>query len=207
MYFPKPLGTYEKELWDEIEATIAAAPSRILNIGAGEGFYAAGLAVRCPNATVEAYEAGRTGPLRKLLKLNRLDSRVSIHGRCDVPDLIKAFATRSAKDQRTLVVMDIEGGEFELLDPHEISELANCIILVEVHNFIRADLQKTLIDRFSASHAIKTHSPHARRLEDVPEVLRTGMYDAGCHVVPLMDEGRVIGTDWLALWPQGIANG
>src|SRR5262245_12927877 len=54
--WPKLLGTYEVELQPLFEQIVAASPLTVINVGAAEGYYAAGLAVRCPAACVIAYE-------------------------------------------------------------------------------------------------------------------------------------------------------
>ena len=46
----KLLGTYEKELWPIIDQIIATAYPLIIDIGAAEGYYAVGLAMRIPAA-------------------------------------------------------------------------------------------------------------------------------------------------------------
>ena len=60
------LGTYEKELNSVIEEACAAHPSLIVDVGAAEGYYACGMALRNPQARVVAFEMqakGRGMPL------------------------------------------------------------------------------------------------------------------------------------------------
>jgi hypothetical protein len=57
LYAPKVLGSYELELHDAVETGIASEPSRVLNIGAAEGHYAVGLAMRVRTTHVVAFEA------------------------------------------------------------------------------------------------------------------------------------------------------
>src|SRR5262245_23301735 len=54
---PKLLGLYERELHGAVEDAIRAQPGVIVNVGAADGYYAVGLARRCPDARVVAYEA------------------------------------------------------------------------------------------------------------------------------------------------------
>ena len=56
-YLPKLLGIYERELTQVMEAACARQPRLIVDIGAAEGYYAVGLALRNPQATVIAFEA------------------------------------------------------------------------------------------------------------------------------------------------------
>src|SRR5687768_16036154 len=52
----KLLGTYEKELHGAVEEIVARGYENIINLGAGEGYYAVGLARRLPQANVTAFE-------------------------------------------------------------------------------------------------------------------------------------------------------
>src|SRR5215216_3563254 len=54
---PKLLGIYERELHGAVEDAIRARPATIVNVGAADGYYAVGLARRCPEARSVAYEA------------------------------------------------------------------------------------------------------------------------------------------------------
>ncbi len=84
-YLPKLLGTYERELGMVIEEICSCRPGLIVDVGAAEGYYAVGLALRNPRARVVAFESqpvGRTA-LCKMAALNGVAAQVEIHGRCD----------------------------------------------------------------------------------------------------------------------------
>ena len=55
-YYPKILGTLEKELRSIIDILSQKEFDMIVNIGAGEGYYAVGLALRNPRVRIIAYE-------------------------------------------------------------------------------------------------------------------------------------------------------
>ncbi len=66
-YIPKLLGTYERELAPLIEQACSQSPRWIVDIGAAEGYYAVGLAMRNKSAQVIAFEdeeRGRVSLLR-----------------------------------------------------------------------------------------------------------------------------------------------
>src|SRR5436190_3634943 len=56
-HVPKLLGCYERELHGVVEAAVATGYDDIVNIGSAEGYYAVGLARRCPTARHFAYDA------------------------------------------------------------------------------------------------------------------------------------------------------
>ena len=52
----KLIGCYEQELHPGIERLLGSSPSTIVNVGAAEGYYAVGLAMRAPGSRVHAFE-------------------------------------------------------------------------------------------------------------------------------------------------------
>ena len=136
---PKLLGIYERELHAAVEAAIRASPARIVNVGAADGYYAVGLARRCPDARVVAYEAdaGQRALLEQLVAANGV--AVEIHG----------TAGRDALGEADLVVMDCEGCERALLHP----PLA-ATILVELHDVWDPGVGAVVTERFAASHDV-----------------------------------------------------
>ena len=55
VWLPKMLGIYESELHDILEEICSKNYSTIINIGAGEGYYAVGLALRIPTSMIYAF--------------------------------------------------------------------------------------------------------------------------------------------------------
>jgi hypothetical protein len=151
---PKWLGTYERELRDCIEEAITTPFRTVLDIGAAEGYYAVGLALRMRDAKIIAFEMDPSARelLKKMVDLNGVGSRVAIEAECTTRILAAALKTSGM----TLIVCDIEGGEAMLLDPIRVPELAACSILVELHDHVIGGLSQELRDRFTATHTI-TH--------------------------------------------------
>ncbi len=94
---PKLLGSYELEIQDFVERAIANRPAQVVNIGAGEGYYAVGLALRLPDASVFAFEKSESARalIRALAEHNGVASRVHVHGECLVSDLCRLRAAAS----------------------------------------------------------------------------------------------------------------
>src|SRR5258708_2693479 len=69
---PKILGTYEREIADAIETICQAGCDRIIDIGAAEGYYAVGMALRNTKAQVIAFElaSGAAYDLKRLAARN-----------------------------------------------------------------------------------------------------------------------------------------
>ena len=149
---PKLLGSYEKELAAAVEAACALRPDTIIDAGAAEGYYAVGLALRNPSAHVIAFEMEDTGrrALGEMIRLNAVEDRVQICGRCEPADLEAALAGAV----RSLVVCDVESYELMLLDPVAVPALHGAHILVELHDFMSRGLAEAIEERFTTTHRV-----------------------------------------------------
>ena len=150
----------------------------MLNLGAGEGYYAVGFARRCAGLRVVAFEANayRRGILADIARRNGVADRVALEGFCSAESLRPHLAGPAAP----LLIVDIEGGEVELLDPERLPELRRCPMLIELHEWEQpaADILRT---RFGASHEIEERWTRPREAGDLPAVWRWAT--------------RVLGTD------------
>lgn len=156
---PKLLGAYERELHPALERALGRPYRRIINIGCGEGYYAVGLALRLPAAHVHAFDSEpRARELCRALAIaNGVDKRVHIHAGCTVE------ALREALRPGALVLCDCEGCEVDLLRPDLLPVLAECDLLVELHDNNGLNASAHIIPRFRFLHA----------LEVIPAVERT----------------------------------
>lgn len=194
----KLLGSYELELFPAIEEAIARRPHVIVNVGAGEGYYAVGLARRCPEAQVVAFEID---PLRqlwceKMAGANEVGSRVEIRGACDPLALERALALRPS-----LVVCDCEGAEADVIDPAQTPSLGRALVLVEVHDFIDERIGPALEDALAPTHAIEWIPARSRWRDDFPrlaEVPGSGYMDHDLAV----SEFRPRQMRWLVARPK-----
>jgi len=166
--FSKLTGTYELELHPTIEAIVRLAPTRIVEVGAAEGYYAIGLARRIPRANVIAFDElpRARAILRELAVRNGVADRVAIRERCECDDLSAALGDGAG----TLLMLDVEGYELTLLDPIAVTVLRRVPILVECHDFIVAGVTSALIARFAESHHVRTIANRARTLRDLPMI-------------------------------------
>ncbi len=163
---PKIVGSYEMEIQPAVAASIARAPENLINIGAGEGYYAVGYALRLPRLQVYAFDTDilARDRLQQLARRNGVAERLHIGGLCDPATL----ARRS--DPRTLVVCDCEGCEGELLDPLRVPRLAAADLLVELHVERIPEIATILTARFASTHDA-TWFPMADRAGPFADVL------------------------------------
>jgi hypothetical protein len=190
---PKLLGTYEMELAPIIEAAIARQPQRIIDIGAAEGYYAVGLAWRIPEARVRAFEAGEIG--RKLLivlaRENGVADRCEVQGYCTL-ELLGDVLQDGAL---TLLICDVEGAEFAILDPSALPGLARADLLVELHPWGHERSTERMRELFENTHEIEEIRTRPRSPDDRPP---GAQFPTSCAAA-LMDEMRPCEMVWLWL--------
>ncbi|MBC8041222.1 MAG: hypothetical protein H7Y06_11815 [Opitutaceae bacterium] len=199
MWWPKILGTYELELAATIGLLCAEQPAWIIDIGAAEGYYAIGMAWRCPQTRVIAFEGDHAG--RKLQEelavLNNVDDRLHIEGFCDASALRRALAVASGG----LIICDIEGGELTLLNPEIAPDLVDdpWTLLVEIHDHVDPTIADTLIERFKDTHSIQEIVSRPRRAADLASGVRRNFLSR--WVPAYLDERRPGPMRWLLLRP------
>lgn len=160
---PVLLGCYEHELHPFFENAIAAGYARVLNIGCSIGYYAVGLACRMPEAIIEAFDISEEAR-------TKCEAMVRANG---AEDRVRVFAEFLGEDfekyddgKKTLVLMDIEGAESDLLDPAKYPALRKMDVLVEMHDLIDSTLSKKLCQKFESSHTIEV----VKNRTSVPDV-------------------------------------
>lgn len=198
----KLLGTYERELHAIVDRLLAQKPPFIVNVGAGEGYYAVGLARRLPSCLIYAFEADEHGRalIAQVAAQNHVTDRVKIGGLCTQSDLATAF-TRA--DASCWLIIDVEGAEDHLLDPVAIPSLARTIVLVELHDFIDATLGERLKQRFTSSHRVEELWAEPRTPSHLPSWLRwLALTPWRERLLHAMDEQRPGRMRWWVLTPK-----
>lgn len=193
---PKWIGTYELELHEIIHTIIDKQYNTIIDIGAAEGYYAIGLSSKCPTSQIISYD---TDPIarvrqRQLHKLNPQHKNLSINKYCTAAVLDNAINGTS------LIICDIEGFEFDLIDPKSCKSLIHSDILVEIHsykNHSTQEVKETLERRMKSSHNISTIRQIQRtifnEIRSIPEVSSL----SNSRLLKAMDEERRISQYWL----------
>ena len=194
---PKLLGTYECELIPAIERIIRGDADRIIDIGAAEGYYAVGLALKMPKARIVAFELYE--PARHLLKrlagLNGALDRVDLRGECSIETLTHAL--EGAK--RPAIVCDCEGAEDVLLDPEKVAALQGSLIVVETHDGMVPGLNERLLARFRSTHDIERIGSRPRTQDDLP----IGANLSAEELAVAADEERAW-AEWFVFVPKRI---
>ena len=161
------LGTIEKEVHPAFAKLFVFSFDQIINVGATEGYYAVGMALKWPEATVYAFEMQEDPYRAKIAKLasdNSVSDRVNIRGYCSSGDLVNLLTS----DKSTLLMLDVEGDEINLLDPLVIDGLRRATILVELHDMVVPGCSRIIEERFCNTHVITKYATRPRTLKDFP---------------------------------------
>ena len=200
------LGTQELELAQLFEDVIRSKPDVIVNVGSADGYYTVGLARRLPDARVIGFEADAAAARRgaEVAAANDLTERLEARGLCTAQELDKALGGATSP----FVIVDIEGGEVDVLDLSRAPSLSRATILVETHDLLRPGCADTIRRRFAASHRIETVRTRLRTLSDFP----SGFVPWLPRLAPrtclgLLQEERGGDQEWLILIPSRLATG
>ncbi|MCZ8080845.1 MAG: hypothetical protein O9289_08560 [Rhodobacteraceae bacterium] len=153
---PRLIGCYEASLAPVIEDIIAAGYDTVVDIGAAEGYYAIGLALRMPQARVIARDTDENAhaACTQIAEANGVSARIEIGGAVGHGEFAGLI------HGRTVIICDIEGAEDVLLDPVAAPALRGVDILVEVHEGMKAGRLDLLTKRFGPSHDIRRIERH-----------------------------------------------
>lgn len=200
VHLAKLLGAYECELHPAIDLLVSRAPALVVNVGAGDGYYAVGIARLLPEADVLAVDPDPLAQraCRETAELNDVASGIRFASRLDAAALQHVLvqsgpAGKDARTRRALCVVDCEGYEDELLDPALAPALAQADILVETHDFARAGVNARLTARFAATHRVERIAIAARVASAFPELAG----ESPATARGLLDEFRHVPQSWL----------
>lgn len=198
--FPMLLGTFERELSGVLEVALRIPFDKVVNVGAAEGYYAIGLALRLPTAHIVAFDLDPECQefLSEMARVNHLTERVSVLGMCEPRDLEAGLSG----GERCLIVCDVEGYEHLLIDPTHVPSLHRSWILVELHEQAAPGIGETLEHRFAGSHRSLRIYQEPRTARDYPlnpllKRLPTRSWQ------PFLNEQRAYRMSWLWLEPSG----
>lgn len=186
----KLLGCYEHVLHSCIEDIIRRQPARVINIGCADGYYALGMSLRVPNADVygcDIHVAAENALLANAKLNGTMKERVSYVNNIHHETLGELIVPNS------VIIVDCEGFEMELLEPSKVPRFADATILVECHDFIGQPITQTLMQRFGHTHDITNITE-----TDIASV--PWLSDEDARV--LLNEHRPVKMNWLYMVPQ-----
>jgi predicted O-methyltransferase YrrM len=160
----KYLGLYEGEIAEWIDDALAARPRRIIDIGAADGYYALGLLLAAPDASITAFELSSEArrACRRNARANK--ARLDLRGRATERRLLALPADQA------FVLCDCEGAEVDILTPRVARHFRSATLIVELHDGLRPGARNTVIQRFEQTHEVEIRGID-ETLPHVPELL------------------------------------
>lgn len=199
----KAYGLYETE----VHAWLALQPDvdTLVNIGAGEGYYSIGL-VRIGKAkraiSFELDGKGRSA-IAVNAAANSLGDKIAIHGAAGA-DLVDVLKREEADPRSTVLLCDIEGGEFSVITPELVRFLSGARFAIELHGFAVADGEKAISDLaglFAGTHDVEIVKAGPRDWSGIAEI--EALNDLERALVTT--EGRKKLGRWLFATPRAAA--
>lgn len=197
--FQKIVGSYEHELHPLLQLLIAKGRyEHIINVGAADGYFSVGMALALPEARGVAFEMSDYSRelLERVTKLNHVQSRLQIKGRCD-PALLQALESE-IDPRKTLVICDVDGYEVELLAEGGVSWLREADILVELHDCLRVGVTDAVSAAFAATHSITQITNAGVDYKQFPMLRQLTFVE----IDALLNEDRRGIQDWFFMTPN-----
>ncbi len=163
----KLIGCYEAELHPLLLQVARRSYKIALNIGCAEGYYAIGIArLLLSRAPVFAFDIGKAAQriCGEAAQRNEVAERVKVGGLCtiDTIDQLLRF------EERSLIIIDCEGAELQLLRPDIIPGLRASDLIIECHDWVSPGLTEELQQRFASTHNVEVVVEGPRDVRDFP---------------------------------------
>ena len=134
------LGVYETEILEQFDKIKYGTYDYFIDIGAGDGYYAIGMLYSKKIDKVLCYEIEPKG--QKVIfenwKKNGSIGNIKIMGNVSISNIFENIKDNA----NNLVLIDIEGNEFELVNEHFLKTFSKSTIIIEIHNWVDCFNQK-----------------------------------------------------------------
>ncbi len=197
------LGLYEQELLQSL-SQLSKNFKTFINIGAADGYYAIGVLVARLFEKSICYEMSDLGQqvINKNACLNGVSDQIVVRG-VAISDFHEEISDLDASD--SVLLVDIEGAEFDLFNEGIPKKFRQSVIFVELHErFVSDGLKKLerLRNSVCGSFQISTFTTTSRDLSQFAELEALGDTDRWL----LCSEGRPYRMNWLRLDPVGYTS-
>ena len=152
------LGIYEREVLETLE-NASRGRRTFIDIGAADGYYAVGALAANMFDQATCFEISPAGQeaILENARRNSVESRIKIFGEVTGDSLALLSSSHDIDLSETVILMDIEGLEFEILSEAVLTKLQKSILIIEIHDWEApsatsiGDLQKSAEKFFQVS--------------------------------------------------------
>ena len=193
------LGIYEEHILKKITHFAKSGTSTLIDVGAADGYFAVGMAYSNICQKVYAFEIEKEGRDRLLenANANKCNNKIKVFGKADVESISKIIKG----EDKVIVLIDIEGGEYELFNEDMLTVLRGNYVICELHPWMvdgGDSLQIKLLSKASEQFNVElikrdTYRPNMfsefDNLSDEERLIAVG-------------EGREKNMQWMVLTPK-----
>ncbi len=200
---PMLLGTYEQQ----VQSKIICSPDRykvFVDIGAADGFYAIGLILNGRFKKAICFESkskSRTAILENA-KENNVDSHLLILGEAEKYFHKHLTVDLELKPEELIFLIDIEGGEFEILNSEIFEALQASMFVIEIHRTVDDFHAKYINLVENASKFFYVETIHSNINQNTFNPIMENWADEDRQIV--LSEGRRYQMHWLVLTPKNL---
>ena len=192
-------GLYEKEILDKL-IVLSNRYRNFIDLGAADGYYGIGVVLNHFFERAFCYESSKKGReiISKTAYINGVSSSIFIRGTA-TGDFYRDFDQEILDD--SVILVDIEGGEFEILNTRVFQAFQNSCFIIELHEWMVPDGREKL-------DTLKKEAGEYFEME----ILRMSSRDPGAFYelqnLPdferwlICSEGRNQIQNWLVLTPK-----
>lgn len=195
----KALGRYEHHIQKVLEQVVSTRSVDFVDIGAADGYFAIGMALQKNVKHVHAFEMSHKGRERLNLMINKngCSAKCSIYGHASSEGIINCLgATRVG-----VVLIDIEGGEYDLLTKALLNFLSSCWIIVELHPWVvSSEKSEEFLNNISTYHDVRFLTRESYDPDQISVLF--GLNDD--QRLLALSEGRGKRMEWAYLCPREI---
>lgn len=193
------LGLYEKEVVTSI-ASSSHSKDYFIDIGAADGYFGLGVLTAKLFKHSYVFESSSKGQEIILANavLNDLTNQISVYPKAEL-NFLDNISESHVKN--SVVLIDIEGAEFELLSEYNLEKLRDSHLIIELHHEFVVDgleLLEKLRERVNKWFKIEILETSWRDLSKISEISKWSDTDRWI----LCSEGRPMSPIWWKLTPH-----
>jgi len=194
----KLFGLYEQEVTERL-VTLSGDIDIFIDIGAADGYFGVAAVSQGYFRTSYCFEIRHEGQqsISRAARMNGVEDRVEILGEADPVELDQVLSSHAG---RAVVLIDIEGAEFDFLTDKVITSLSGCHVIVELHDWLveaGAEKRERLLNRLGKRFHCRVVPTGQRDLSGLKEIAH--LPDSERWLI--CDEGRGQSMEWLFLDP------
>lgn len=194
--FGQLVGVYETPVMDVLTEK---SWDTFVDIGSESGYYLAGMLKSGFAKRAIGFEINPQSITECGVRLGLNNVVAEVLGLASEESLLELVRDQNLNQPGTVVLCDIEGGEFSLFSDTLIHELSAVTVVIELHDTIGSETEK-LVNNFSQSHRVEILKRTSWHCETIASSSFSDLNDHQKMI--LLSEGREYNQEWLLARPK-----